>query len=119
MISVEYFPVLILALIGFVFALAFTSLAFIFGPKDKNPIKQMPFEAGMPSTGKTGKKFEVKFYMTALIFLIFDVEIMFLYPWAVKLLDLGWFGFIEVMIFFMVLTLALMYVWKKGALEWE
>ena len=115
----EYLSILILALVGIGLAGALTLIAVLLGPKSTNPSKRMPFEAGMPSTGSSHGRFNIKFYMIAMIFLIFDVEIIFLYPWAVKFRELGWFGFSEVMVFFSIFVLALAYVWKKGALEWE
>lgn len=119
MITSQYVPILILLGLGLVFATVFTLAGILIGPKLKGERKNMPFESGLPSKGLVGQRYDVKFYMTALIFLIFDVEIVFLYPWAVKFREMGWFGFVEVVIFIAFLLLGLMYVWKKGALEWE
>ena len=119
MIATEYLPILILIGLGLVFATVFTLAGVLIGPKRRGQNKEMPFESGLPSTGLVGQRYDVKFYMTALIFLIFDVEIVFLYPWAVKFREMGWFGFAEVLIFIMLLLVGLAYAWKKGALEWE
>ncbi len=119
MLATEYFPILILIVLGLVFATVFTLAGILLGPKSHGKDKDMPFESGFASQGLVGQRYDVKFYMTALIFLIFDVEIVFLYPWAVKFRELGWFGFIEVCFFILILLVSLTYVWKKGALEWE
>ena len=119
MIAIEYLPVLILIGLGLFFAAFFTLLGILLGPKRRGEDKEMPFESGLPSQGLVGQRYDVKFYMTALIFLIFDVEIVFLYPWAVKFREMGWFGFAECLVFIMLLLVGLAYAWKKGALEWE
>ena len=119
MIAFEYLPILILMGTGVLFAGIFTFVAVVLGPKRRSTLKDMPFESGFASTGLVGQRYDVKFYMTALVFLIFDVEIVFLYPWAVKFREMGWFGFIEGLIFVGLLSIGLIYVWKKGALEWE
>lgn len=119
MLASEYWPVLIMLALGLILASVFTVAGILVGPKRRTKRKEMPFESGLPSKGLEGQRYDVKFYMTALIFLIFDVEVVFLYPWAVKFRELGWFGFIEVSIFIALLLMGLLYVWRKGALEWE
>ncbi len=119
MIATEYFPILILIVLGLAFATIFTLAGILLGPKRRGKLKEMPFESGWASQGLVGQRYDVKFYMTALIFLIFDVEIVFLYPWAVKFREMGWFGFAECFVFIALLLIGLVYVWKKGALEWE
>lgn len=119
MLAQSYVPILFLIGMGILLPTVFTLAGILLGPKVKNEVKSSPFEAGFVSKGLEGKRYEVKFYMTALIFLIFDVEIVFLYPWAVNLRELGWFGFIECLIFVSILIIGLIYAWKKGALEWE
>ena len=115
----DYLPVLFLFVVALGFGAMFTLLGILIGPKVKTEIKSMPFESGMPTAGSEYKRYSVRFYMVALAFLIFDVEIVFFYPWAVKFRELGLYGFVVMMIFFMVLVLGLAYDWKKGALEWE
>jgi NADH-quinone oxidoreductase subunit A len=83
------------------------------------PTKHIPFECGIDPTGGARRRFSVKFFLIALLFLIFDVETIFIFPWAVLFRKLGLFGFIEMTIFLFILILGLVYVWKKGALEWE
>ncbi len=118
-IANDYLPILILILLGLGLAGAFSAIGMLLGPKVKNKAKDTPFESGFLREGMQGHRYDVKFYMTALVFLVFDVEIVFLYPWTVQLRELGWFGFIAAMVFLVVLTLGLVYDWKKGALEWE
>src|SRR3990172_7888110 len=117
--SQQYLPVLI----TFCFAGGLVALMLflgnLLGPKRPSPTKGEAFECGNPASGSAHLRFPVKFYMTAILFIVFDVEVVFLYPYAVVFRKLGWFGFAEVIVFVAVLLIALVYVWKKGALEWE
>ena len=97
----------------------FCCIGIFLGPKLRGEVKEIPFESGFLSDGMEGHRYDVKFYMTALVFLIFDVEVVFLYPWAVQIRELGWFGFTASSVFLGILILGLAYDWKKGALEWE
>ena len=117
-ITNDYLPILILILVGVGLAGVFTIVGLVIGPKLRTREKAAPFESGFIREGMEGHRY-VKFFMTALVFLVFDVEIVFLYPWTVQIRELGWFGFIASMVFILVLTLGLVYDWKKGALEWE
>lgn len=119
MIAELYLPVLFLIAVAIGVGGLFTLLGILIGPKKDSAIKRMPFESGMPTEGSGFKRYSVRFYLVAMIFLIFDVEVIFLYPWAVKFRELGWFGFSELMVFLAILLLGLAYAWKKGALEWE
>jgi NADH-quinone oxidoreductase subunit A len=111
----------IFATVGFalIIALAVYSLATFLGPKNPTPEKLIPYESGSDSTGARHVKLSVKFYLTALLFVVFDIEAVFLYPWATLYQSLGWVGLAEMLIFLAMLTIALVYCWKKGALEWE
>ena len=91
----------------------------LLGPRSDNAVKQESFECGNPPTGSAWGRFSVKFYMTAILFIVFDIEVVFLYPWAVLFRRLGWFGFAEMMVFMAILGVGLLYVWRKGALEWD
>ena len=115
----EYLPILIMMLIGIGLAGVFTAISVFFGPRLRGEVKDTPFESGFLRSGTEGQRYEVKFYMTALVFLVFDVEVVFLYPWAVQIRELGWPGLISALIFISILVLGLVYDWKKGALEWE
>ena len=119
MLAEQYLPVLLLIVVALGLGAMFTLLSILIGPKSDAPAKKMPFESGMPTKGSEFKRYSVRFYMVALTFLIFDVEIIFFYPWAVKFRELGFYGFWVMSIFFIVLVLGLAYDWKKGALEWE
>ena len=102
----------------FVAVLMFT-LATMLGPKNPTPEKNIPYECGSESTGAETVKLSVKFYLTAILFVVFDIEAIFLYPWAVLFQRLGWAGLVEMLVFLGLLTVALVYCWKKGALEWQ
>ena len=98
---------------------ALSGLAAKLRPHDEpSPSKGLPFECGNPPQGAVRQRFNVKFYVVALLFVLFDVEIIFLYPLAVVYRDLGWFGFIELALFMLILGVGYLYVWKKKALEW-
>ena len=118
-IASGYLPILIMIVLGLILAGAFSCIGLFLGPKLRDEIKETPFESGLLRDGMAGHRYDVKFYMTALVFLIFDVEVVFLYPWAVQIRELGWFGFVASSVFLGILILGLAYDWKKGALEWE
>ena len=88
-------------------------------PHHPTAVKEEAFECGNPTSGSAWRRFPVKFYLTAILFIVFDVEVVFLYPWAVVFRSLGLFGFVEMAIFVLVLALGFVYVWRKGALEWD
>ncbi|MCW5893496.1 MAG: NADH-quinone oxidoreductase subunit A [bacterium] len=115
----EYVPVLVTLAIAAAVPSLFLLVSALFGPRQPNPVKDEPFECGNPSSGPAWGRFSVKFYLTAILFIIFDVEVVFLYPWAILFRELGLFGFIEMLVFMAILTLGLVYVWRKGALEWD
>jgi NADH-quinone oxidoreductase subunit A len=89
------------------------------GPKNPTPDKLMPYECGNDTQGAKDVKLSVKFYLTAILFVVFDIEVVFIYPWAVQFKGLGWYGFGTMSVFIGALLIALVYCWKKGALEWE
>jgi NADH-quinone oxidoreductase subunit A len=98
------------------FAIVFATYV---APNSTNPQKAEPYECGIPTEGLTWLQFNVGYYLFAIIFLVFDVESVFIFPWAVVMKELGMTAFIEIVIFFFVLGLGLLYAWKKGALKWE
>ena len=118
-IASGYLPILIMIVLGIILAGLFSIIGLFLGPKLSGEAKEIPFESGFLRDGMEGQRYDVKFYMTALVFLIFDVEVVFLYPWAVQIRELGWFGFTASSVFLGILILGLAYDWKKGALEWE
>ncbi|MHB8383200.1 MAG: NADH-quinone oxidoreductase subunit A [Candidatus Binataceae bacterium] len=114
-----WFPVLVTFIFAAVVVGVMVSINSIIGPKRPNAIKSEPFECGNPSSGSAWGRFSVRFYLTALLFLIFDVDLVFLYPWAVELRKLGMFGFVEAVVFIAILTVGLIYAWQRGALDWD
>jgi NADH-quinone oxidoreductase subunit A len=115
----EYLPVLVTFALAGTVVLAMASLGRLLGPKTHSAVKEETFECGNPASGPAWGRFSVKFYMTAILFIVFDVEVVFMYPWAVLFRRLGWFGFAEMLAFIAILSLGLLYVWRKGALEWD
>ncbi len=115
----SYLPILVLIALALMFALGSVAFSFVFGPKKPSAVKLAPYECGMPLVGTAREQFSIKFYMVAMLFILFDIECAFLYPWAVVFKRLGVFGFIEMGVFIFVLLVGYAYVWKKGALEWE
>src|SRR5258708_28938242 len=116
---VNYVPLFLLFAVGGLLTLVFFVLTPLLGTKNPNPEKMTPFECGSESTGGRHVKLSVKFYLTAILFLIFDVEAMFIYPSAIQFRSLGSARLLTMFGFIATLALALVYCWKKGALEWE
>jgi NADH-quinone oxidoreductase subunit A len=115
----SWFPVLLVLVISLGLVGVILVATHLLGPRRMNPVKAEPFECGSPSTGLARDRFGVKFYVIALLFIVFDVEAVFVYPWAVLFKELAWPGFITMAVFVFTLVIGLVYVWKKGALEWE
>jgi NADH-quinone oxidoreductase subunit A len=115
----QYLPVLVTFVFSGAVVAIMVSLGRLLGPHRENAVKGEAFECGNPASGSAWGRFSVKFYLTAILFIVFDVEVVFLYPWAVLFRRLGWFGFAEMSVFVAVLGIALLYVWRKGALEWD
>jgi len=113
-----WLSILIMIALGAGFALISVLLSRVVGPKKPTPEKEAPYECGMPPVGDARERQSVKFYLVAMIFLLFDIEIAFLYPWAMALRDLGWPGFVQVFLFMLLLLAGYVYVWRKGALDW-
>jgi NADH-quinone oxidoreductase subunit A len=114
-----YLPMFIMfAIAGVISAVMWLGGAYL-GPKNPTPEKLMPFECGSDSDGASQVKLSVKFYLTAILFVVFDIEVVFIYPWATLFKSLGWTGFATMFGFIAALIIALVYCWKKGALEWE
>lgn len=114
-----WFPIAVTLIVAGVIVGAMCTLNMLIGPKRPNEIKSEAFECGNPPTGSAWGRFSVRFYLTAILFLIFDVEVVFLYPWAVELRHLGMFGFVEAFIFIVILLVGLLYAWQRGALDWD
>lgn len=115
----EYFPVLLFLGVAAAIGVLPVLLGMLLGPRRPDAAKNAPYECGFEAFEDARMKFDVRYYLVAILFILFDLEIAFLFPWAVALDDIGAFGFWSMMIFLGVLTFGLVYEWKKGALEWE
>jgi NADH-quinone oxidoreductase subunit A len=114
-----YLPVFAIILVAAVIAAAMFLLGHYVGKKNPTPEKMTPYECGNDTEGAKGVRPSVKFYLTAILFVVFDVEVVFIYPWATLFKTLGWTGFASMTAFILALLVALFYCWKKGALEWD
>jgi NADH-quinone oxidoreductase subunit A len=114
-----YFPVLVQAIIAIGLAATLVGLSTLLGKRARSPLKDTPYESGMAPVGSARERFSVKFYLVGMIFILFDIEAVFLYPWAVVYRDLKLFGFFEMLVFVAVVLVGFFYVWKKGALDWS
>ena len=110
--------ILIMIALGAGFALFSVVLSSLLGPRKPSPEKEAPYECGMPPVGDARERQSVKFYLVAMIFLLFDIEVAFLYPWAMALRDLQWAGYVQVLLFMGLLLAGYIYVWRKGVLDW-
>lgn len=115
----HYISILIILILATLVGLTPLLLGILIRPRRPYGIKLSPYESGNPPVGDTRQKFSVKFYIIAMLFMVFDVEAVFLYPWAVAYDVIGLYGFIEMMIFIFILLVGYVYAWEKGALEWE
>ena len=115
----EYIPLLLL--VGFVIvnAIGMLVLSQLVSPQRRTALKAAPYESGMPPLGGTRERFSVKFYLVAMLFIVFDIEVVFLIPWGVALRQLGWSGLFAMTVFIVVLEVGHAYAWKRGALEWD
>mgnify|MGYP001557285188 CR=1 FL=1 len=114
-----YLPVFLMIGAAAAVALLVYTLTSVLGPKNMTAEKAIPYESGSETTGARHIRLSIKFYLTAILFVVFDIEAVFLYPWSSLFSELGWLGFAEMLLFLVVLGVTLVYAWKKGALEWE
>ena len=115
----EYFPILLFMLVGLVVGVAPLVLGKLLGPSRPDPEKLSPYECGFEAFEDARMKFDVRYYLVAILFILFDLEIAFLFPWAAVINDIGFAGFLSMMVFLAILTVGFVYEWMKGALEWE
>ena len=115
----EYFPILLFILVGLAIGAAPMLLGKVLGPNRPDPEKLSPYECGFEAFEDARMKFDVRYYLVAILFILFDLEIAFLFPWAVALNDIGMAGFLAMMLFLGILVVGFAYEWAKGALEWE
>ena len=115
----QYLPILLFILVGLTVGVVLLSVGSVLSPNRPDPAKLSPYECGFEAFEDARMKFDVRYYLVAILFILFDLEIAFLFPWAVVLPDIGFFGFVAMMIFLAILVVGFVYEWKKGALEWE
>jgi NADH-quinone oxidoreductase subunit A len=115
----EYFPILLFILVGLAVGVVPMALGWLLGPRNPDPEKLSPYECGFEAFEDARMKFDVRYYLVAILFILFDLEIAFLFPWAVALKDIGLFGFVSMMVFLAILVVGFAYEWMSGALEWE
>ena len=115
----NYLPILVFIGIGVVIGAVAITVGFLLGPHKPDSDKNSPYECGFEAFEDSRMKFDVRYYLVAILFIIFDLEIAFLFPWAIVLEDIGLFGFLAMVVFLGILVIGFIYEWKKGALEWE
>ncbi len=116
---IEYIAIGLMVFLATVVALIAIGLGTIFGPKKESAAKSMPYELGMNPYGEGTRRMPIRFYLIAVLFILFDIEVVFFLPWAITFRQLGLFGLVEMVIFIVILLVGYVYAWKKGALEWE
>ncbi|MGD0584150.1 MAG: NADH-quinone oxidoreductase subunit A [Oryzomonas sp.] len=114
-----YLPILLLVIVAILFGMVALVFSSLIGPKKPSALKLSPYESGCEPVGTARERFSIKFYLIAMLFILFDIEAVFLYPWAILYKKLGMFGLVEMGVFIVILFVGYIYVWKKGALEWE
>ena len=115
----NYLTIIIFLAIALILSLGFLILNFAFSPKNPDPEKLSAYECGFEPFNDSRMEFDIRFYLVAILFIIFDLEIAFLFPWAITLGNIGLFGYFSMMLFLFILTVGFIYEWKKGALDWE
>jgi NADH-quinone oxidoreductase subunit A len=115
----SYLPAIVFLLLGGIVGLTFSVLNIFFGPRHPNRSKESPYECGLPSEVKRGFRFGISFYLIAMLFILFDIEVIFLYPIAVSMRAFGTFAMTETVVFVVLLMVAFLYVWRRGALAWK
>jgi len=115
----NYLPVLLFIIVGLAVGGVMIAMGFMLAPHKPDPEKLSPYECGFEAFEDSRMKFDVRYYLVAILFILFDLEIAFLFPWAVVLKEIGWFGYLAMSVFLGILVIGFIYEWKKGALEWE
>ncbi len=114
-----YFPVLVQAIIAMLLAAGLLTASYVLGKRVRNRVKDMPYESGIAPTGNARGRFSVKFYLVGMLFILFDIEAIFLYPWVVVYRELKMFAFVEMFVFVALVLSGFFYIWKKGILDWS
>jgi NADH-quinone oxidoreductase subunit A len=115
----DYLPLVVIILFALILACLVVALGHLFGPRRPSSRKSMPYESGMVPYGPGTRRMHVRYYLIAVLFILFDIEVVFFFPWAVTFRDLGVQGLVLMLVFVVILEVAHLYAWKKGALEWE
>jgi NADH-quinone oxidoreductase subunit A len=115
----QYFPVMVQALLAMALAAGLLTASYLLGKRVRNRVKDSPYESGIVPTGDARQRFSVKFYLVAMLFILFDIEAIFLYPWVVVFRDLKMTAFAEMLVFVFLILSGFFYIWKKGALDWS
>jgi NADH-quinone oxidoreductase subunit A len=115
----QYLPILLFILVGLGVGVAPQAIGFLLGPRRPDEAKNSPYECGFEAFEDARMKFDVRYYLIAILFILFDLEIAFLFPWALSLKEIGFIGFIDMMIFLAILVAGFVYMWVKGAIDWE
>ena len=115
----SYVPILIMLFVAAALGAIFLGLNWILGQHQRNPSKLAPYESGVPLLDDQRKRVNVRFYQIAMLFILFDIEAAFLYPWALAIRDLRWVGLIQIVVFFALLLTGFVYIWRKGVLDWS
>ena len=115
----DYLSIIIFVFVALLLSVGFIVLNYLFSPKKPDPEKLSAYECGFEAFSDSRMEFDIRFYLVAILFIIFDLEIAFLFPWAISLGNIGLLGFISMMVFLIILTVGFIYEWKKGALDWE
>lgn len=119
MVLDQFAPVAALLILAFVLSIIILNISWVFGPHNPTSRKTAPYESGMKPIGPAVRRLPVKFYLIAVLFILFDIEVIFFLPWAVVFRDMGFYGLAVMGLFVFILTIGLVYEWRKGALEWE
>ena len=115
----DYLPILLLTVLALGIGGVLVFLSTVLGRVRNSPTSLTTYESGVPPLGDARERFSIKFYLVAVLFILFDVEVIFFFPWAVAFRQLGWFGLVEMLLFTLVLVVGLVYAWRKGALDWK
>lgn len=115
----DFLPILVMIVVVVAFAAIALTLSGMTGPRRPTPAKLEPYESGMPPFGSARRRVSIKYFLTAVLFILFDIEIIFFYPWAVLFRKLQWFGLIEMGIFILILLVGYVYIWRKGGFDWD
>ena len=116
---IDYLPILVMAVVVVAFAAIALTISALVGPRHPTTAKLEPYESGMPPFGSARRRISIRYYLTAVLFILFDIEIIFFYPWAVLFRQLQLFGLVEMGVFILILAIGYLYIWRKGGFDWD